>query len=194
MIQLASFIAVGLGLLILLFLATRRRPMAAEGSAGALVAAKRSLQALQVGLLPVELIDRIFGKGDLKYVSMLGSREIQDLFEDERKRLALAWVGQVREQIRNLRNFHTRQSRMFARMSRRTELSVALNFAELQFRCRLLELMLRWRGPYAAPYLVRSTATAAGGLCSVFDRSLAFLTPSIAEGLPNDSGAGTAAD
>lgn len=193
MIQLALFIAIGLGFLILLFLVMRRPATAPEGSAGALVAAKRTLQDLQADLLPEDLIDRIFGTRDLEYVTSIGSKNVQDLFMVERKRLALQWVSQVREQLLSLKEFHTRRSRMFANMSRATEISIALNFAELQVRCRVLRLLLEWRGPYAAPHLVRKTASTAAGLCAVFDKSLAFLTPAFPDGMPDDSNPDAAA-
>ncbi|MGA8144007.1 MAG: hypothetical protein WB987_08985 [Candidatus Acidiferrales bacterium] len=188
MIQLLLFIAVGAGLLVLLLLVMRRSPTAAEGSAAALVAAKHSLRALQTGLLATELVDRVFGKQDTEYVSSIGSNELQNLFVGERKRLALEWIGQVRRQIRELKEFHTRRSRMFAQMSRWTELSLAVEFASLQSECMVLHLVVRWRGPYAAPHLVRRTTSTAAGLCAVLDRSLAFLTPSLPVGLGRDSG------
>jgi hypothetical protein len=193
MTELLLFTAVGAGLLLLLVLVLRRPPAPAEGGAEALVAAKRSLHALQHGLLPIELVDRIFGKQDLEYVGSLDSGPVRDLFMKERKRLALAWVDQVRRQISGLRDFHTRRSRMFARMSRWTELSVGLDFADLQIQCRALHLVLQWRGPYAAPQLVRRTASTAAGLCAVLDKSLAFLTPAVPKRLGDDSGADAAA-
>jgi hypothetical protein len=193
MIELLLFVAVGLGLLVLLFLVMRRPPGAAEGAAGALVAAKHSLQVLQKGLLPAHLVERIFGTQDLEYVTSLKSKDLQHLFLRERKWMALAWVRQVRTQILSLKEFHTSRSRMFAGMSRTTELSVALDFARIQIECRLLQLLVRWRGPYAAPRLVRQTATAATGLCAVLDESLGFLTPRTAGGPQNDSGTGASA-
>jgi hypothetical protein len=193
MIELLIFVAVGLGLLVLLFLVMRRPPNAALGAAGAVVAAKRSLQVLQEGLLPAHLVERIFGTQDLEYVTSLKSKDLQDLFLRERKWLALAWVRQVRTQILSLKEFHTRRSRMFAGMSRATELSVALDFAGIQMECRLLQLLVQWRGPYAAPRLVRRTAITATGLCAVLDESLGFLTPGVAGSAPNDPGTGAAA-
>jgi hypothetical protein len=192
-IQLAIFVGIGLGFLILLFLVMRRPTTAAEGSAGALVAAKRALQDLQTGLLPEDLIDRVFGKRDVEYVTSLASKNVLDLFMAERQRLALAWVSHVREQLLSLKEFHTRRSRMFANMSRATEISIALDFAGLQVQCCVLRLLLQWRGPYAAPRLVRKTASTAAGLCAVFDKSLAFLTPALPDGMSDDSNADTAA-
>jgi len=193
MIQLLLFIAIGVGLLLLLLIVLRRPPAPAEGGAKALVKARQSLRLLQRNLLPAEMVDRIFGREDLEFVEALKSPEIRELFAGERKRLALAWIRQLRGQIRSLKEFHTRRSRLYASMSRRTELSVALDFADLQVQSRILQMILQWRGPYAAPRLLRRTAAAAAGLCEVLDGSLAFLTPAIAEPLGNDSSADSTA-
>ncbi len=189
MIQLLFLIAVGAGLLALLYVVMRRTPTAAEGSGGALVAAKHSLQALQGGLLPAESIGRVFGRHDLAYIESLGSRELRDLFLTERKRLALLWIGEVREQVDGLKHFHTRRSRLFAHMSRRTELSLALDFVNLQVQTRVLQMLMQWQGPYAAPSLVRRTASRAAGICATLDESLAFLTPALPANFGSSSGA-----
>jgi hypothetical protein len=193
MIQLLLFITIGVGLLLLLLIVLRRPSAPAAGGAKALVGARQSLKLLQRGLLPSEMIDRIFGREDLEFVEALESPEIRELFTAERKRLALVWVRQLRGQIQSLKDFHTRRSRLYASMSRKTELTVALDFADLQVRCRVLQTLLQWRGPYAAPRLVRRTAAAAAGLCVVLDSSLAFLTPAMAEPLSIDSGADSTA-
>jgi hypothetical protein len=189
MMQLAIFLAVAAGLLVLLLVALRRRPSDAAGSAGALVTAKRTLESLQFGLLPAELVGQVFGKRDLSYVETIGSNEIQNLFLAERKRLALRWIRGVRNQVRALKDFHVSRSRMFTQMSRWKELSLALDFAGLEVRCYVLQFLLQWRGPYAAPDFARKTAAAAGRVCSVMDQSLAFLTPSLPASLGTESGA-----
>ena len=190
MIQLIIFLAVAVGLLVLLLVAMRRQPSRAEGSAGELVTAKKTLESLQLGLLPAKIVERIFGQRDLTYVASIGSNEIRGLFLSERKRLALTWIGRVRKQVRALKDFHVSRSRMFTQMSRWKEFSLALDFARLEIHCRILQLMLEWRGPYAAPNFARRTAAKAGRLCSVLDQSLAFLTPSIPASLRSEPGAG----
>ena len=59
MMQLVIFLALAVGLLVLLLMATRRQPSHAAGSAGELVTAKKTLESLQLGLLPAELVDQI---------------------------------------------------------------------------------------------------------------------------------------
>jgi hypothetical protein len=189
MMQLVIFLAVAVGLLVLLLMAMRRQPLHAAGSAGELVTAKRTLESLQLGLLPTKLVDQIFGEQDLTYVATIGSNEIRSLFLSERKRLALTWIRRVRKQVRALKDFHVSRSRMFTQMSRWREMSLAFDFAGLEARCRVLQLLLLWRGPYAAPDFARRTAATAVRVCSTLDQSLAFLTPSIPVPLGSESDA-----
>jgi hypothetical protein len=189
MMQLVIFLAVAVGLLVLLLVAMRRQPSHAAGSAGELVTAKRTLESLQLGLLPTELVEQVFGQQDFAYISSIQSNELSKLFMAERKRLALMWIGKIRKQVRSLKHFHVSRSRMFTHMSRWREFSIALDFAGLETRCLVLQLLMQWRGPYAAPDFTRRTAMTAAQLCSALDQSLAFLTPAIPTRLGTESGA-----
>jgi hypothetical protein len=188
MMQLVIFLAVAIGLLVLLLVAMRRQPSHAAGSAGELVTAKRTLESLRLGLLPAELVEQVFGSQDFAYISSIGSNQLSNLFMAERKRLALMWIGQIRKQVRALKDFHISRSRMFTHMSRWREFSIAVDFASLEIRCYMLQLLLQWRGPYAVPDLARQTAMTAGRLCAVLDQSLAFLTPAVPARLGSESG------
>ena len=189
MMQLIIFLAVVVGLLVLLVVAMRRQPARAAGSAGELVTAKKTLESLQSGLLPSELVEQVFGQRDLAYIEKMGSKGIRDLFLSERERLALMWIRMVRRQVRALKEFHVSRSRMFTQMSWWKEFSLAVDFTGLEIRCGILHFLLQWRGVYAAPDFARRTAAAAGRVCSTLDQSLAFLTPSIPVSLGAESDA-----
>ena len=177
MIQLIAFLTVGLVLSSsLLFLMMRRAPRP-EGGSGALVEARQALNSLQAGLLPPELIARIFAKEDLEYVLGETPKQIQDMFLEERKKTALCWVNQVRTQVISLKRFHLGSARFYARLSMRTEMELALSFTALLAACRVLQLVMYVWGPYAAPRMVDSTAAAAARVCKISEASLAFLNP-----------------
>ena len=184
MIQLISFLLIGALLLVSLY-SFMRREQRAEGGSGALVEARQALNTLQAGLLPPELVGRIFARGDLDYVDSEASKEIRELFLDERKKIALSWVSRVRKQILSLRRFHLRSARFYAQLSVRTEVALAVDFAALLFECRALQVFLYVRGPYAAPRMVGSTAATATRVCKISEQSLAFLTPAYAGRMGN---------
>jgi hypothetical protein len=173
-IHLIPFLLVGALLVSTLFFVMRRRPRT-EGSSEALVEARLALSTLQVNLLPSGLLERIFAKEDLEYVAAQAPKRVQRMFYSERKRIAIAWVDQVRAQIQSLRRFHRGAARFYARLSFRTEVEMALSFAALLLACRGLQVLMYVGGPYAAPRMVGATAAAAGRVCKISEESLAFL-------------------
>lgn len=177
MIQLVLFLALGAGFLFLLYRFAQKGSSRPEGRAEALIEARQALNSLQTGLLPADLVQRMFARNDLEFVISACPEETRRLFLRERKRLALSWVRQVRRQVLSLRAFHSRQSRRYARMHLATELGLALNFFSLLFICRVLQVTFYLRGPYAVPTVVGKAIGAAGNVCAASERSLAFLSP-----------------
>ncbi|MBZ5695057.1 MAG: hypothetical protein LAN36_06830 [Acidobacteriia bacterium] len=186
MIQLILFLAIGVLFLSSLYFLARRTPRA-EGGSGPLVQARQALQALRSGLLPPELVGRIFSRADLDYVVSEVPESVRALFMKERKKIALSWVNQVRRQILCLRRFYVGSARSYARLSLKTEIELALDFAALLFACRALQVVLYVRGPFAVPSMVESTAAVAARVCEVSEESLAFLTPAKVGALSNGS-------
>jgi hypothetical protein len=175
MIALILYLCAAVALFALLFVLARRSHAPVEGCASLFVEARGSLQTLQRGLLPRELIGRIFDRRDLEYVTRHTPPDIQNQFLTDRKRISLQWVRRVRLELLNLMHFHRAHSRFHTTISPWTELRLALDFAGLLLACRILELLFYFRGPYAAPRMVSATASAAARLCTASERSLDFL-------------------
>jgi len=173
-IQLVFFLLVGALLFVSLFFLVRRSSRA-EGSAELLFEARQSLNTLQFGLLPAQIVERIFAKDDFAYVLTGSPRPVHELFLKERKKIALCWVSQIRTHILSLKQFHLRSARFYSRVSFWAEINLALEFAALLAACRLLQIMLYIRGPYAAPYVVGAMAAGAAKVCDISEKSLAFL-------------------
>jgi hypothetical protein len=175
-IQLILFVGLGAGLLILIYFFALSPEPRAEGGAQALVEARHALNSLQTGLLPSDLVDRVFAEDDLHFVVSTTGAKVRELFLRERKRIALFWVAQVRKEVLSLKQFHSGQSRLYARLDVRTEIALALSFARLLILCRVLQATFYVGGAYAAPRVVGIAITAAGRVCTVSEDSLAFLT------------------
>ncbi len=176
MIELIFFLIVGVLLLSSLFFLARRGSRA-EGNAQVLVEARQALNALQVGLLPHELVGRIFANDDREYVASTAPRPLYELFLSERKKVALSWVNQVRTQVLSLKRFHLGAARFYTRLSVRTEIELAWHFTALLTACRALQCLIYVAGPFAAPRMVGATATVAARVCEISEKSLAFLNP-----------------
>jgi hypothetical protein len=176
-ISLIFFLFVGVLLFSCLFFLARRNPRP-EGSSTALVGARKALTALQTGLLPTELVNRLFAKEDWDYVRAESPRPVQELFMDERKEVALLWLGQVCEQIGSLRRFHRGAARHCAKLDPRVEVQLALSFAGLTTACRALQVLVYVGGPYMAPRMVWTVANAAARACQISEESISFLNAS----------------
>ncbi len=174
MIQLIVFLLLGVMLFASLIAMARRRPRA-EGGAQAMVEARQALSELQAALLRVELVERIFAPEDLDYVISHAPPPVHKLFRNERQKIALSWARQVRAALLRLRRFYLGKARLYAGLEFRTEMELALDFALLLIACRALELVLYWRGPYAAGRMVRATTLAATRICAITEQALAFL-------------------
>lgn len=181
MIQLILFLFIGVLLLASLLILARRsgRP---EGGAESLVEARQALKHLQSGLLPTELVDRFFAAEDFEFVASAAPPDVNALFRRERKKIVLAWIGQVRQQIRSLRRFHLGAARFYSRLSLGSEMALAMDFAKLLITCRALQLLVYVGGARVAPRMIAATAAVGWRICDVTERALAFLkVPSQAE-------------
>jgi len=177
MIQMLLFSSIGVALLALLYLFALRSDPKPEGGAQALVGARGALTSLRTGLLPLDLVERVFAQDDLEFVMSRSNPRVQKIFLRERKKIALAWVTQVRKQVLNLKAFHSGQSRLYAGLDARTEIVLALNFISLLVLCRALQAAFYLRGPFAARPMIAPAISVGAKICSVSERSLAFLTP-----------------
>jgi hypothetical protein len=187
MIALLLYLLVGLGLLVFLWLLARRKGAPVEGCGRQFVEARQALRTLQEGLLPDNLIQRIFDPDDFRYVMASSPADIGELFLRERKRISLMWVRRVRCEIRNLMQFHLDYSRLHAKLSLLTEIRLGLDFAVLLLACRALRILLYLRGPYGARAVVGVMTAAAGRVCAASEKSLAFLNPPALEAFRRDS-------
>jgi hypothetical protein len=187
MIALLLYLLVGVGLLVFLWLLARRKGAPVEGCGRQFVEARQALRTLQEGLLPDNLIQRIFDRDDFRYVMASGRADIGELFLQERKRISLMWVRRVRCEIRNLMQFHLDYSRLHAKLSLLTEIRLGLDFAVLLLACRALRILLYLRGPYGARAVVGVMTAAAGRVCAASEKSLAFLNPPALEAFRRDS-------
>jgi hypothetical protein len=177
MMEVALFLVLGAACLLVLSIFARGSEPGSASTAEAAIEAREALHSLQTALLTPELVDRIFAKTDLEFVRAACSPRVQQKFLSERRAIALAWVAQLRQQLLSLKQFHTTHARRFAELNPRAELALAMDFAALLLACRILQLTLYLRGPYAASGMVHRAAGIAGKVCEVSERSLAFLSP-----------------
>jgi hypothetical protein len=192
MAPLILFPILGAAFLVVLYLLTHKPGSAPSRTADALVGAREALDCLETALLSPELIERIFAGADLDFVRSTCSPRIQRKFLEERKTIALSWVGQLRKQVLRLRRFHVEHAREFAEIDTRSELALAADFAILLMACRILQFSFYLWGPFASKRIVHLAIRIAGTVCGVSERSLGFLK-TVSSTLADRSAAGTGA-
>jgi hypothetical protein len=185
-------VAIGVALLFALLYLMVRTPGAPMDGSDPLRDARHALQALELSLLPRELVARIFARDDLDYVISCGSRQIREMFLLERRKIALSWVDTVEKQIVSLRRFHRIAARQHSNLSIRTEAAMAFDFATLLLACRALQVLVFLRGPFAAPGIVGATVGAATRVCEASKLSLEFLSPASIAAIGRGPGGATA--
>lgn len=175
-IQLILFLVIGIGLFCSLYFLARRRHHS-ERDTEALLEARTALTTLRVGLLPPEIVRRIRAQEDMDFMVSQAPEQLRGLFFDERKRLALLWVAEVRRQVISLSHFHRHSARLYGELKPGTEIRLAAEFAGLLLACRIVQCVLYVTGPYAVPNVMERTANAADRICALSEKSLGFLRP-----------------
>jgi hypothetical protein len=165
------FVTIGIVLLTLLWARGMRHGSASVRSRSALEASQTIVQ-----LPPSSLLGRCFSQQDVEFVASLGSQAVLRLLLRERRRLALEWLRLTRREARRLLGSHVRTVRFSADLRPATEFKLLVRAGCLLFTSEVLEVLVRWYGPFRARAYVRSIE----GLGSV----LAALGSGIAQSIP----------
>jgi hypothetical protein len=104
-------------------------------------------EALGLEACPREFVARIFSEQDREFVAKARSSELDELFERERRGVAVFWVKQTAAGIRRAMREHADASRQSQDLVFATEAKIALRYAELLGICALLLIVIRLAGP-----------------------------------------------
>lgn len=173
-----SFLTVGSLLLVVLFLFLRRSGTS-PGKINDLANAHEALSALQSELLPHWFIDRLFSEEDWKFAHGHASSQVPSLFDRERKIVALSWLGQIREHVARLMDFHLRMARQRPDLKPLVEIKLTLEYMQFQLLCRLLDGLIRTLGPIHVRRVAGYAVSAATHLGKVSEKVLADLNHAV---------------
>ena len=109
-----------------------------------------------VGLPNRALMGNVLSKEDLAFVAGLHSPTIRRLFENERRRLALAWLSQMLGEAQRLRQLHAELARQNPDVSPVGEVRVLWQFLQFVSVYTVLDGLIRWYGPFRAHAALRS--------------------------------------
>ena len=115
-------------------------------------------QTPQDNVQPAGLVRRIFSLEDRDFIRGIQSRELQGLFLDERRKVALHWVRQTTGEVREIMKRHRLISRQSANLDAGAEVKLFFRYAEIRFLCGTLALLVRVFGPHVPVNLAAHTS------------------------------------
>jgi len=108
--------------------------------------------------IPTRVAEKIFEPADFEFVRNSGSPEALNLFQRERRRLALLWLKHVRQQAGRVVRNHAQKVRMSKRLDPAGEFEIAVRYYSFLGICGLAWLLLHFLGPVTIRHLVRYAA------------------------------------
>jgi hypothetical protein len=96
-----------------------------------------------------QLVGRIFSREDRDFIWRTGSARLQQLYREERQRLALAWVQRTSRDIAKTMRAHRLRSRHSPNLDAGAETKLMFEYLWLRLLCAMLALLIRVFGPHA---------------------------------------------
>jgi hypothetical protein len=96
---------------------------------------------------PLEFTDRIFSADDHLFISKMKSGNLQRLFCDERKAVAILWARQTASSIRQVMREHVEAARRSRDLEFATEFRLFLQYSQLMVICGALLALIQLMGP-----------------------------------------------
>jgi hypothetical protein len=104
---------------------------------------------------PEEFVYRVFSRGDWEFVRGLKAGNIERLFEQERKKVALVWVRQTSATIGKVIHKHAEAARQSKNLEFSTEINILAQFLTLKVVCGILFIAIQTAGPVRLSGLAR---------------------------------------
>jgi hypothetical protein len=152
MIITALFLAIGLLLMaLLMFVRVRTADYRVPSE---LFENGRDDASLDLRIRHRELTDRLFASDDWEFVLAQDSDQIKRQFRQERRALALAWMGLVRSRTVELMHRHRLLARTSLHLETLVELRLALDYFSFQILWQLVALFICLHGPLGLSTLI----------------------------------------
>lgn len=163
--------------LLILLLIWMRRTASVAGSGTTPWEAREALTTFQLEPPPRALVERIFAVQDWGFVSSRTPARIQRIFLQERKAIVHSVLGQTRQRVAQLMNFHRRAVRRNVKLSLAIEIGLALRYLQFLFVYGILRGLIQLGGPLAARRMVGHAVGLADQLSLISGGILAGLDP-----------------
>jgi hypothetical protein len=113
------------------------------------------------------LLSRIFSASDLQYVQLQNNPHVLQLFRQERKRVALLFLSDLRLRTHEIKSLHTRAALTASAPSPGAEVRIAFGYFSVLFFAALLSMLVQCFGISAIRFLAAPAAALARQLSSL---------------------------
>jgi hypothetical protein len=111
-----------------------------------------------------EILVRVFGDDDQRFIGAMGDSRVERLLRFERKRIALSWIRRKVAQAQAIMCEHVRRAREAEDLKVSGEVRLALQYLELLALCKALALIVVFFGPAGLQSLAMQTNAILSGM------------------------------
>jgi len=119
-------------------------------------------------LVATAAIERVFAKEDVQFVSETCPVVVQQLFRQERGKLAIEWIRLSQRRLAHLMDLHLKLASYTFEPCARLEIGLAVRYWSFLVASHFILLLLRLRGPVETAAIVHYLVRVPGNLCGVF--------------------------
>ena len=117
--------------------------------------------------VPARVAEKIFEPADFEFVQESRSIEALNLFQRERRKLALLWLKHIRHLAERVIQNHAQKVRVSRRLDPAAEFQIAIRYYCLLGICGLVWFLLHLLGPVRIRYLAHYAATLSSRLLGI---------------------------
>ena len=134
-------------------------------------------EALDSLFVETAALKRIFSAEDAEFIARSATPDLQSLFLNERKKLALQWYRTTQRQLARLMDIHLRLAAYTSDPSPRFELRLTAKYLTFVLVSNIALILLWLLGPFTARRAIAYTVQTAGKFCTTFSLRLERVNP-----------------
>jgi hypothetical protein len=134
-------------------------------------------EALESVFVETAAIKRVFSVEDAEFIARSAAPDVQSLFLNERKRLALQWFRRTRKQVARLMDIHLRLASYTYEPSPGFELKLTARYLAFMVISKIALVVLWLLGPFKATRVISYTLRTAENFHTTFSLRLKGVNP-----------------
>jgi len=128
----------------------------------------RAGEALDSVFIEANIIKRILSCDDVRFIAENGTRDVQKLFADERKKLALRWVRRMQRQVSDLMKLHLMLAGCTSKPIQKFDFDLSAKYAVFKLISNVVLGVIWLVGPFRAGIVVTYTLDSVAYFGNIF--------------------------